>query len=202
MDRRLLLQREILQRKDNKLRIKVHDKKDIDNPEYTGKVLCSPGLGAGYVKRIGKRHEWNGENAKEDYYTRQGTYIALPKYYKYKLFTEEQREQLWIYREESGEKYVGNFKIKVKDEESEEYYNTLKKEHNTDGIKTHKDDIKEIIIKKLQNRRDKNKKSKARQLFELYGKELRKTINNNLRLARDIEEFRKIYEEQKFLMHT
>ena len=100
---------------------------------------------------------------------------------------------MWIYREESGEKYVGNFKIKVKDEESEEYYNTLKKEHNTDGIKTHKDDIKEIIIKKLQNRRDKNKKSKARLLFELYGKELRKTINNNLRLARDIEEFRKIY---------
>ena len=41
-------------------------KKDIDNPEYTGKVLCSPGLGAGYVKRIGKRHEWNEENTKED----------------------------------------------------------------------------------------------------------------------------------------
>ena len=114
-------------------------KRDEDNPEYTGKVLCSPGLGAGYVKRIGKRHEWKGEETKEDYYTRQGTLIALPKYYKYKLFTEEQREQLWIYREESGEKYVVNFKIKVKDEESEEYYNTLKKEHNTEGIKTQKD---------------------------------------------------------------
>ena len=79
-------------------------KKDEDNPEYTGKVLCSPGLGAGYTKRIGERHEWKGEETKEDYYTRQGTLIALPKYYKYKLFTEEQREQLWIYREESGEK--------------------------------------------------------------------------------------------------
>ena len=166
------------------------------------KVLCSPGLGAGYIKRIGERHKWKGKETKEDYYTKQGTLVALPRYYKYKLFTEEQREQLWIYKEESGEKYVGNFKIKVKDEESEEYYNTLKKEHNADGIKTHKDDIKEIIIKKLQNRRDKNKKSKARLLFELYGKELRKTINNNLRLARDIEEFRKIYEEQKFFMYT
>ena len=99
-------------------------KKDEDNPEYTGKVLCSPGLGAGYIKRIGKRHEWRGEETKEDYYTRQGTLIALPGYYKHKLFTEEQREQLWIYREESGEKYVGSFKIKIKDEESEEYYNT------------------------------------------------------------------------------
>ena len=87
-------------------------KKDEDNPEYTGKVLCSPGLGAGYIKRIGKRHEWKEDNTKEDYYTRQGTYIALPKYYKYKLFTEDQREKLWIYRENSGEKFVGNFKIK------------------------------------------------------------------------------------------
>ena len=33
---------------------KYMTKKDIDNPEYTGKVLRSPGLGAGYVKRIGK----------------------------------------------------------------------------------------------------------------------------------------------------
>ena len=165
-------------------------------------MLCSPGLGAGYIKRIGKRHAWKGEETKEDYYTRQGTPIALPKYYKYKLFTEEQREQLWIYREESGEKYVGNFKIEVKDEESEEYYNTLKKEHNAEGVKTHRDDIKEIIIKKLQNRRDKNKRSRARQLFELYGKELRQKINNDQKLAKDIEAFKKVYEEQIYFMRT
>ena len=48
-------------------------KKDIDNPEYTGKVLCSPGLGAGHIKRIGKRHEWKGKETKENYYTKQGT---------------------------------------------------------------------------------------------------------------------------------
>ena len=35
-------------------------------------------------------------------------------------------------------------------------------------------------------RRDKNKKSKAQKLFELYGKELRKKINNDAKLARDI----------------
>ena len=52
----------------------------------------------------------------------------------------------------------------------------------------------EIIIKKLQNRRDKNKRSKARQLFELYGKELRQKINNDRKLAKDIEAFRRIQE--------
>ena len=101
-----------------------------------------------------------------------------------------------------GEKFVGNFKIKITDEESEEYYNALKEQHNEGGIKTHKDDIKEIIIKKLQNRRDKNKKRKAQRLFELYGKELRKTINNNIKLARDIEEFKRIYEEEKYFLRV
>ena len=71
-----------------------------------------------------------------------------------------------------------------------------------EGIKIHRDDIKEIIIKKLQNRRDKNKKSKARRLFELYGKELRQRINNDQKLAKDIEEFRKVYEEQIYFMRT
>ena len=97
---------------------------------------------------------------------------------------------------------MGNFKIKITDEESEEYYNALKEQHNKEGVKTHKDDIKEIIIKKLQNRRDKNKKSKAQRLFELYGKDLRKTINNDLKLAKDIEEFKKIYEQEKYYLRV
>ena len=97
---------------------------------------------------------------------------------------------------------MGNFKIKITDEESEEYYNLLREQHNKEGIKTHKDDIKEIIIKKIQNRRDKNRKSKAQLLFELYGKELRKTINNNLKLAKDIEEFKKIYEQEIYYLRV
>ena len=98
--------------------------------------------------------------------------------------------------------YDWNFKIKITDEESEEYYNTLRKQHNEEGIKIHKDDIKEIIIKKLQNRREKNKKSKAQRLFELYGKELRKRINNDIRLAKDIEEFKKIYEQEIYYLRV
>ena len=84
-------------------------------------------------------------------------------------------------------------------EESEEYYNTLRKQHNEEGIKTHKDDIKEIIIKKLQNRRDKNKKSKVQQLFELYGKELRKTINNNIKLEKTLKNLKK-YTSKKYII--
>ena len=57
---------------------KYMTKKDEDNPEYTGKVLCSPGLGAGYIKRIGERRKWKGKETKEDYYTKQGT-LTIPR---------------------------------------------------------------------------------------------------------------------------
>ena len=36
------------------------------------------------------------------------------------------------------------------------------------------------------------KKSKAQRLFEIYGEELRKKINNDIKLAKDIEEFKTI----------
>ena len=139
---------EILQRKNNKLRIKIHDKKRHGQSRIHRESAMLT-RSRRRIRKTNREKTYRDWETKEDYYTKQGTLIALPKYYKYKLFTEEQREQLWIYREESGEKYIGNFKIKVKDEESEEYYNTLKKEHNAEGVKTHRDDIKEIIIKKL-----------------------------------------------------
>ena len=36
-------------------------KKDEDNPEYVGIVLCSKGLGAGYKNRMAYKHVWNKE---------------------------------------------------------------------------------------------------------------------------------------------
>ena len=81
----------------------------------TGPWDMKPMLLNGPKARMGKNGKYNIIPFRHG---TSGSYA--PKYYKYKLFTEEQREQLWIYREESGEKYIGNFKIKVKDEESEE----------------------------------------------------------------------------------
>ena len=61
LDRRIQILRTLCQRKDNKLCIKIHDKKDEDNPDYISIVLCSKGLGANYAKENQLKHRWNKE---------------------------------------------------------------------------------------------------------------------------------------------
>ena len=75
-------------------------KTDLDNPTYKGIVLASPGIGKNYINRgDAKRNTykpWKSEYDKTDetYRFRNGEKAALPKYYKEKLYTEEQREIL------------------------------------------------------------------------------------------------------------
>lgn len=125
-------------------------KLDEDNRDFVGKVLCSKGLGASYVERNRKRFEWKGEETKTYYHARNGANIAMPRYYKIKAFTEEQRELLWIYRENSGEKYVNGFKIIVKTEEDLNYYLRLKEEQKFKIEGMYGDNYEEIKRKKIE----------------------------------------------------
>ena len=62
-----------------------------------------------------KYREYKGEHNKTDetYRFRDGSLAALPKYYKEKLYTEEEREELWIQRQEEGYKFIMGEKHKV-----------------------------------------------------------------------------------------
>lgn len=164
-------------------------KLDEVNKDYHGIVLCSKGLGKGYVERNRERFEWKEENTKTYYHTSKGTNIALPRYYKEKAFTEEQRQLLWIYRENSGEKYVNGFKVIVKNEENLNYYNKLKEQRRQEVEGMYKNSIQEMLLRKTGNRLN-NKSKYAEKLRELYGKELRQRQRVDKQLCRDIEEFR------------
>lgn len=158
---------------------KYMTKRDEDNKEYTAKVLCSPGLGAGYAERMKSRYKWNKEKTKEDYVINDGRHVALPKYYKYKFFTEDERQLLWMYREDSGIKYVGNFKITIQNDDDKEYYETLRKQHNKDGIATHNDNWNEIQKKKDINKIEKGMKKLAeeKRQWERYYNKYKDAIN-------------------------
>ena len=52
----------------------------------------------------------------ETYRFRDGSLAALPKYYKEKLYTEEEREKLWIQKQEEGYKFIMGEKHKVENE--------------------------------------------------------------------------------------
>lgn len=100
--------------------VKYMTKVDEDHPDFIGKVLCSPGIGSGYLKRYDSetnRYKKSG-NTRDFYTLRNGQRINLPVYYRNKIYSEAEREALWIEKIERGERWIMGEKIKSTDYES------------------------------------------------------------------------------------
>ena len=102
-------------------------KEDVNHKWFTGRVFTSAGIGRGYVfdkKRF--YHKFRGKDTKPYYITEQGQQIAMPGYYKRKIYTDEQREFLWKIAQEDEYTYVHGEKVRKEDESTiknlEEYY--------------------------------------------------------------------------------
>ena len=105
---------------------KYMTKEDADHPGFIGKVLCSKGIGEGYTKRIeAKKHVYKKGETIEHYRLRNGSKINLPVYYRNQLFTEEEREMLFLDKIDKGIIYVMKQKVHRDDEE---YYLQLREE--------------------------------------------------------------------------
>lgn len=103
----------------------VH-KQDKIHTEYKPKVLTSPGIGKGYTDRIdSQKHKYKEGETNELYRNRQGYKMALPTYYKNNIFTEEEKEKLWIEKLNKNERYVLGQKIDIS-RTDEQYYETVK----------------------------------------------------------------------------
>lgn len=65
---------------------------------YKQKIFTSKKMGAGYLERKGRRlHEFRFEKTITWYTNHQNLKFKLPKYYKNKLWTENERKWLWTY---------------------------------------------------------------------------------------------------------
>lgn len=105
--------------------VKYVTKTDEKHKGYKPKILTSAGIGNGYMKRTDKNNnKFKGEKTEEYYKTRAGLKTNLPIYYRNKLYTEEQREQLWIAKLDKQERWICGEKINISQDE-EEYYQTL-----------------------------------------------------------------------------
>ena len=92
-------------------------KKDEKHPTFTGKVLCSAGIGSQYITRADtKNNKYKDKDTNETYRCRNGAKINLPIYYRNKIYTEEERELLWIQKLDKGEVYIMGEKIDINDE--------------------------------------------------------------------------------------
>lgn len=104
----------------------VH-KQDFDHSEYKPRILTSAGIGKGYLTRLdSKNNSYRTDGTTREYYkTRTGHKIALPPYWRNKIYTDEEREKLWIEKLDKEIMWVGKEQVSTKDG-MEEYYGLLK----------------------------------------------------------------------------
>lgn len=92
-------------------------KVDIKHPMFKQIVLASAGIGAGYMDRLD--YLWQKQNYKNinvaTYTFRNGTKMAMPKYYKNKIFTNKEREKMWINNLNRGLLWICGEKVRADD---------------------------------------------------------------------------------------
>lgn len=86
--------------------IKYMLKVDTEHKNFKQQIFCSAGLGKGYLKTAAQRNIYNGEDTKETIVLNNGQRVNLPIYYRNHIYTEEQREKLWLQKIEEHTIYV------------------------------------------------------------------------------------------------
>lgn len=147
---------------------KYMTKIDEQHKDFIGKVLCSKGIGAGYIKRDdAKKHTYKPGQTIETYRLRNGSKINLPIYYRNQLFTEEEREALFLDKIEKGIIYVMGQKVHRDDEE---YYLQLLNEGRKTECRLYGYNLQNWEQQKYLSRlrRQKKRQDKDLQQLEMY----------------------------------
>lgn len=106
--------------------VKYITKVDNKHKDFMGKILNSAGIGANYMKREKHLNIYQGRETKDYYKTKEGYKLGLPIYYRNHLYTEEQREKLWMYKCDKKERYITGTKYKLETQEDiENFYKAL-----------------------------------------------------------------------------
>ena len=106
---------------------KYLSKGDEKHKTYVPKMFVSQGIGREYLNRKDMKLNKYKENGKtnEVYRTQKGVKLALPIYYRNKIYNEEEREKLWIEKLDKEERWILGQKIDISKNEKD-YYNALK----------------------------------------------------------------------------
>ena len=63
-----------------------------------------------------KQNRYNDEQTKENYRLNNGAKTALPIYYRNKIYSEEEREKLWLNKLDENVRWIDGVKVKADDE--------------------------------------------------------------------------------------
>lgn len=95
--------------------VKYVHKLDVLHKTYQSKVLTSPGIGNLYPKTTNAKlhNQYRDKNTIQAYKTSTGHWVSLPIYWKNKLYTETQREALWLNNLDKQVRWVSGIKIDI-----------------------------------------------------------------------------------------
>lgn len=94
-------------------------KRDEIHKEYKGIILTSKGIGADYLKTTNaNNNKYNNNKTNETYKTSTGHKINLPTYWRNKIYTEEEKEQLWIQKLDKNERWICGQRISADNEKA------------------------------------------------------------------------------------
>lgn len=97
--------------------MKYITKQDNDHKGFKGKILLSAGIGKGYINGYNaKQNKYKGEKTNETYRLNNGCKTKLPLYYRNKIYTEEEKEEMWISKMNKNEIYILGKKVNTENE--------------------------------------------------------------------------------------
>lgn len=101
-------------------------KVDSIHKMYKPIILTSSGIGANYTESYNsKLNRYQPNKTKETYTTKTGHKIGMPIYWRNKIYSEEEREKLWIEKLDKQERWIMGEKVDISKGE-ENYYKLLK----------------------------------------------------------------------------
>lgn len=120
---------------------------DKIHKNYRPEIFCSSGIGKTYIQRTFTReiHTFSGKKTVEYYKFQNGKKANLPIYYRNHLFSEDEREKLWIQKLEQCKRYVMGIEIENTDtiQGEERYFKVLKKAQEKNAELGYGDSTKE-----------------------------------------------------------
>lgn len=94
--------------------IKYVTKIDTDHKDYKQIILCSRGIGANYANSLQfNKHKYKGKDTKDFYILPSGAKVSNPIYYRNKLYSEEERGELWTQKIKEQTTYVMGQKLNL-----------------------------------------------------------------------------------------
>lgn len=167
--------------------IKYITKIDTINSGYKQKIFCSKGLGKEYINIGKQKNAFRGESTNQNYTTHNGIKLNLPKYYKNKIYTEEEKNKLWTYALDKGEIYLNRDIYYLEQQDDEQYrkkfFNALKSRRETNKLAQYgtneKTIEKYIITEKMKMSKEELSKNPKNQVKKVTRREIIKTIENN-----------------------